>query len=81
VPKGSTLRFSYIGYLDREYTITNQTELNVQLLEDTEMLDELVVVGYGVQRKSVVTAAISRVTADELNVTRPSRVRRGCPQG
>src|SRR5690554_4958038 len=74
LPKGSTLRFSYIGYLDREYTITNQTQLNVQLLEDTEVLEELVVVGYGVQRKSVVTAAISKVTADELNVTRPSRV-------
>lgn len=74
VPRGSSLRFSYIGYLDRQYTITNQTELNVQLLEDSEVLDELVVVGYGVQRKSVVTAAISRVTAEELNVTRPSRV-------
>jgi len=74
VPRGSILRFSYIGYLDKDYTITNQTELNVQLLENTEMLDELVVVGYGVQRKSVVTAAISRVTAEELNVTRPSRV-------
>lgn len=74
VPKGSTLRFSYIGYLDREYNITSQTQLNVQLLEDTEVLDELIVVGYGVQRKSVVTAAISKVTAEELNVTRPSRV-------
>lgn len=74
VPKGSTLRFSFIGYIDREFTIVNQTVLNVQLVEDFAMLDELVVVGYGVQRKSVVTAAISRVTADELNVTRPSRV-------
>ena len=74
VPRGSTLRFSYIGYLDREYTITSQTQLNVQLFEDTEVLDELIVVGYGVQRKSVVTAAISKVTAEELNVTRPSRV-------
>lgn len=74
VPRGSRLRFSYIGYLDQEFTITNQTTLDVVLREDSEMLDELVVIGYGVQRKSVVTAAISRVTADELNVTRPSRV-------
>lgn len=79
VPKGSTLRFSFIGYIDREFLIVNQTVLNVQLVEDFAMLDELVVVGYGVQRKSVVTAAISRVTADELNVTRPSRG--GCAQG
>ena len=74
VPRGGTLRFSYIGFVDREFTIVNQTVLDVQLQEDAAMLDELVVVGYGVQRKSVVTAAISRVTAEELNVTRPSRV-------
>jgi TonB-linked SusC/RagA family outer membrane protein len=74
VPKGATLRFSYIGYLEQLFTITDQTTLNVQLQVDTEILDELVVVGYGVQRKSVVTAAISRVTSDELNMTRPSRV-------
>jgi TonB-linked SusC/RagA family outer membrane protein len=74
VPKGATLRVSYIGYLEQQFTITDAMALNVQLREDTGLLDELVVVGYGVQRKSVVTAAISRVTSDELNVTRPSRV-------
>lgn len=74
VQRGATIRISYIGYLEQQFTITNQTALNVQLQEDTEQLEELVVVGYGVQRKSVVTAAISRVTAEELNTTRPSRV-------
>lgn len=74
LPVGSVLRFSYIGYSEQEFTITDQTVLNVRLQEDSGLLDELVVVGYGVQRKSVVTAAISRVTAEELNVTRPSRV-------
>lgn len=74
VPRGSVLRFSYIGYVSQDFTISNQTTLNVTMLEDTEVLDELVVVGYGVQRKSVVTAAISRVTAEELNTTKPSRV-------
>ena len=74
LPRGSVLRFSYIGYVDQEFTITDQTTLNVQLLEDTELLDELIVIGYGVQRKSVVTAAISQVSAEELNVTRPTRV-------
>ena len=64
VPRGSSLRFSYIGYVDQEFRITDQTMLNVQLMEDTELLDELVVVGYGVQRKSVVTAAISQVSAE-----------------
>ena len=74
VPRGATVRVSYIGYVEQEITVTNQTIINIELVEDTELLDELVVVGYGVQRKSVVTAAISRVTAEELNVTRPSRV-------
>src|SRR5690554_3775079 len=74
IPRGASLRLSYIGYVDHEFTITNQTSLNVQLFEDTELLDELIVVGYGVQRKSVVTAAISQVSAEELNVTRPTRV-------
>jgi TonB-dependent SusC/RagA subfamily outer membrane receptor len=64
----------FIGYVDQVFVITNQTSLNVRLIEDSELLDELVVVGYGVQRKSVVTAAISQVTAEELNVTRPTRV-------
>ncbi len=74
VQKGATIRVSYIGYLEQQITITNQTALNVLLQEDTEQLEELVVIGYGVQRKSVVTAAISRVTAEELNTNRPSRV-------
>ncbi|MGV8962350.1 MAG: TonB-dependent receptor [Candidatus Saccharimonadaceae bacterium] len=74
VPRGSLLQFSYIGYVNQDIRITNQTTVNVSMTEDVEMLDELVVVGYGVQKKSVVTAAISRVTADELNTSRPSRV-------
>ncbi|HHW80198.1 MAG TPA: SusC/RagA family TonB-linked outer membrane protein, partial [Bacteroidales bacterium] len=74
VPRGSVLHFSYIGYNSQEIRITDQTTLNVVMTEDSEMLDELVVVGYGVQKKSVVTAAISRVTAEELNTNRPSRV-------
>lgn len=74
VPKNSTLHISYIGYMEQRVQITNQTKVDIQLQQDNAMLDELVVVGYGVQRKSVVTAAISRVTAEELNVTRPSRV-------
>lgn len=72
-PRGSQINFSYIGYNSQEFTV-NQEILNVTLVEDVEALDELVVVGYGVQRKSVVTAAISKVSAEELNVTRPTRV-------
>ena len=48
--------------------------LHFHIQEDTETLDEVVVVGYGVQKKSVATAAISRVTAEDLNNTTPSRI-------
>ncbi len=74
VPKGSTLKFSYIGYTEQSIPLKNQKVLNVQLSEDVATLNELIVVGYGVMKKSVVTAAISRVTADELNNAKPSRV-------
>ena len=74
VPKGSNLHFTYIGYSNQVINITNQNTLNVQMKEDVRSLNELVVVGYGVQKKSVVTAAISRVTAEDLNVSKPSRV-------
>ncbi len=74
VPKGSVVRFSYLGYIDQEFTITEPTTLNVRMEEEVKVLDELVVIGYGLQKKSVVTAAISRVTAEELDVPRPSRI-------
>ena len=48
--------------------------INVVLKSDVVALKDVVVVGYGVQKKSVVTAAISKVGADELNLTKPSRV-------
>lgn len=72
-PSGSTLTISYLGYVNQD-VVANSNSLNIDLKESSEFLDEVVVVGYGVQKKSVVTAAISRVTAEELNVNKPSRV-------
>lgn len=74
VPSDAVLRISYIGYESQEFPIGNKTFFNITLSEDSEMMDEIVVVGYGVQKRSVVTAAISKVTSDDLNLTRPSRV-------
>jgi len=73
VKTGSVLVFSYVGYTTKEVTVTSNV-LNVVLKENTQALDELVVVGYGTQKKSVVTAAISRVTADELSNVAPVRI-------
>ncbi len=74
VPSNAILTVSYIGYKTQEVAVKGSQNLNITLLEDAEALDEVVVIGYGVQKKSVVTAAISRVTAEDLNVSKPSRV-------
>ena len=72
VQQGANIEISFVGYLAQ--TVKASASLNVTLKEDTQNLDEVVVVGYGVQKKSVVTAAISKVTAEDLNASKPSRV-------
>lgn len=72
VAEGTTLTISYIGYTTRDVAARNQ--MTVVLKEDTESLDEVVVIGYGVQKKSVVTASIAKVSADDLNNTAPVRM-------
>jgi TonB-linked outer membrane protein, SusC/RagA family len=75
VPKGSTIAVSYIGFKAKEFVVNeSSTTMNIALAEDVELLSEVVVVGYGVQKKSVVTAAISKVTTEELKSARPSRI-------
>ncbi|MBP3767608.1 MAG: TonB-dependent receptor [Prevotella sp.] len=72
VNAGKTLVISYIGYVTQEVSARNQ--MTVVLKEDTESLEEVVVVGYGVQKKSVVTASIAKVSADDLTNTAPVRM-------
>ncbi|MDE5796077.1 MAG: TonB-dependent receptor, partial [Muribaculaceae bacterium] len=64
VPEGSSLIVSYVGYT----TVTEKvaSKMEIRLHEDTELLDEVVVVGYSTQKKADVTGAISSVSADEL---------------
>ncbi len=66
VSSSSILVFSFIGYLSEEIEIGNQTTIDVTLVEDIQSLDEVVVVGYGVQKKSNVTGSIASVQVDEL---------------
>ena len=66
VISGETLIISYIGYLQQEIAITNQKTLNVTMAEDSQTLDEVVVVGYGSQSKRKVTTAISNVDSETL---------------
>jgi TonB-linked SusC/RagA family outer membrane protein len=68
------LVFSYLGYKRQEVTVGNQTNFQISLQDDEQLLGEVVVIGYGVQKKSVVTAAISRVGADDLKAAPPTRI-------
>ena len=70
VPEKATLVFSYVGYRTQSIAVGGKSTINVTLEEDKQMLDEVVVVGYGVQRKSDVTGALTRVGEKELN-TKP----------
>lgn len=65
-PVGSTLVFSFLGFDSQEILVGNQSVINVQLAETSSDLEEVVVVGYGIQKKSVVTGAISSVRASDL---------------
>ncbi len=68
-PKGKTLTITYVGYKSQEVKITEQKDLDITLVEDSKSLDDVVVVGYGVQKKSSLTSAISSVKADDLVAT------------
>ncbi len=61
-----TLVISYIGYMTQEVAIGNKREFAIQLKEDSKVLDEVVVVGYGVQKKASLTSAISQVKGEEV---------------
>ena len=66
VSNNAILVFSYIGYQKQEIQLKNQSVLNVVMQESNEMLDEVVVVGYGTQKKVTVTGAVSAVSTKEL---------------
>jgi len=72
---GSIIEISYIGYMTQEIPVTAQTsDLQITLKEDSQSLDEVVVVGYGVQKKKLVTGATLQVKGEniqKLNTTNP----------
>jgi TonB-dependent starch-binding outer membrane protein SusC len=69
-----TLVFSYIGYATQVVPIAGRTEINVRMQDDTVWGDELVVVAYGVQQRSLVTGAISRIEARDIQQSASLRV-------
>lgn len=69
---GATLAISYIGYVTQEKKGTS--DMHITLLEDRKNLSEIMVIGYGIQKKSVVTASIAKIDASDLAETAPVRV-------
>lgn len=66
VPKGASLEISYIGYLTQTMAVGNQSSFQITLREDTQKLDEVVVVGFGTQKKVNMTGAVATVSGDDL---------------
>ena len=67
VPANAILQISYIGYNTQEIPVGNKTTINVNLKEDTQALDEVVVVAYGTQKARSVTGSMSKLDASELS--------------
>ena len=74
VSSGDALQFSYLGFVTQTIVINQQQTLNVVLVEDRNQLDEVVVIGYGTQRKSTLTGSISKVVNETLDQIAVSRV-------
>lgn len=66
VSENAVLLVSYIGYFNVETDVRNQTRVQIVLQEDTQNLDEVIVVGYGVQKKANLTGAVATISAKEL---------------
>ena len=77
VPKGVVLRISYVGYLVQEVPINGKTYLDIFLKEDTELLDEVVIVGYGAQKKATLSGSVTSVGGEKLAKTPVTNVSQG----
>ena len=72
VASNGVLVFSYVGFQPKEIAVNGKTTLNASLEVDSSLLDEVVVVGYGTQKKGEVTAAIATVDAEQLGIVQTS---------
>lgn len=74
VKEGNTLLFRSVGMVEQEILYTGQGVLNVTMNSDTRLLDEMVVVGYGTQKRSTISGAVSLIKSDEITATPVLRV-------
>jgi TonB-linked SusC/RagA family outer membrane protein len=74
IPMNAILEISYLGFKTKEVIITSSDFLTVRLETDSESLDEIIVVGYGTQRKKEITGAVSVVTSETIEELAPTRI-------
>ncbi len=75
VPSDATLTVSYVGYLSEDITVEGKTELGtITLISDIKQLDQVVVVGYGTQRKVDLTGSVAIVNTEEMNKVSKSNI-------
>ncbi|NDV60211.1 TonB-dependent receptor [Bacteroides sp. 519] len=74
VPSNATLKVSFIGYKPQEIAVNGKTTINVVLREDTEMLDEVVVVGYGQMKRSDLTGSVVSVNNEAISKSVPTSI-------
>jgi TonB-dependent starch-binding outer membrane protein SusC len=66
-PANGTLVFSFVGYVAQEIPVNNRTTINVKMAEDTKALEEVVVVGYGTQKRKEISGTVSSISNKEFN--------------
>ncbi len=84
VAQGQTLVFSYVGFMPQRVKVGNANDININLAEDAQSLEDVVVVGYGVQKKKLITGATTQVKGEDiarLNTTSPLQAMQGQTPG
>ncbi len=71
VPSNAVLVITYIGYVEQQIPVNGRTSISVQLKEDTQALEEVVVVGYGTQKKVNLSGSVASVNIEEMTASRP----------
>jgi len=74
IPEGAVLVITYIGYIPKEIVVGAQTQLSIALIEDSQALDEVVVVGYGVQRRASVTGSVASIQSKDITTVKTPNV-------
>lgn len=74
VPASGTLEISYVGYLTKKVKINSSSTYKIDMQEDSQSLNDVVVVGYGTQKKATITGSVAAVTGEEIATTKSNNI-------